>query len=72
MQSHYGHLARLLHFCIDQELTAAVESMELTAAQGRIVGYLMHSQEPPCPRVLKMLAMSWWVWMTKFTSGLRR
>lgn len=54
MQVHYGHLARLLHFCMDQALTSAVENMELTAAQGRIVGFLMHSPEPPCPRDIEL------------------
>ncbi|HIT35131.1 MAG TPA: MarR family transcriptional regulator, partial [Candidatus Faecousia intestinavium] len=50
MQIHYGHLARLLHCSIDQALTNAVESMELTAAQGRVVAFVIHAQEPPCPR----------------------
>ena len=50
MQIHYGHLARLLHCSIDQALTNAVEGMELTAAQGRVVAFVIHAQEPPCPR----------------------
>ena len=31
----------------------ALEKMELTAAQGRIMGYLAHCKEPPCPRDLE-------------------
>ena len=50
MQSHYGPLARTLHWCTDQAMTAELEKMELTAAQGHIMGYLAHAKEPPCPR----------------------
>lgn len=28
----------------------ALESMELTAAQGHIMGYLAHAKMPPCPK----------------------
>ncbi len=31
-------------------MTAALETMDLTAAQGHIMGYLAHCQQPPCPR----------------------
>lgn len=31
-------------------MTNALETMELTAAQGHIMGYLAHRREPPCPR----------------------
>ena len=31
-------------------MTSALEEMDLTAAQGRIMGFLAHQQEPPCPR----------------------
>lgn len=47
---HYGHLIRILHWCTHQSMTNALESMELTAAQGHIMGYLAHSKQPPCPR----------------------
>lgn len=50
MQSHYGRLARILHWCTDQAMTAELEKMELTAAQGHIMGYLAHAKEPPCAR----------------------
>ena len=46
----YGHFIRILHWCTDQAMTAALEEMDLTAAQGRIMGYLAHQQEAPCPR----------------------
>ena len=53
LQNHYGHLIRILHWCTDQSMTAALEQMELTAAQGHIMGYLARQKEPPCPRDLE-------------------
>ena len=50
MSVHYGHLLRVLHWCTDQAMTNALEKMELTAAQGHILGFLAHRSEPPCPR----------------------
>lgn len=50
LQNYYGHLARILHWCTDQAITTALEKMDLTAAQGHIMGYLTHSEQPPCPR----------------------
>lgn len=47
---HYGHLLRILHWCTDQSMTAALEKMDLTAAQGHIMGYLAHQKQPPCSR----------------------
>ena len=50
MQPHYGHLVRVLHSCTDQAMNAALEQMDLTAAQGRILSYLAHCTEPVCPK----------------------
>lgn len=50
LKYHYGHLLRILHWCTDQAMTNALETMELTAAQGHIMGYLAHRKEAPCPR----------------------
>lgn len=50
MNNHYGRLARTLHWCTDQSMTAELEKMDLTAAQGHIMGYLAHVKAPPCPR----------------------
>ncbi len=47
---HYGHMLRILHWCTDQSMSNALETMELTAAQGHIMGFLAHQKEPPCPR----------------------
>ena len=50
LHTHYGHLLRILHWCTDQSMTAALEQMDLTASQGHIMGYLSHQDTPPCPR----------------------
>lgn len=50
MNRHLGHLLRVLHWCMDQSVTNALAKVELTAAQGPILGYLARSKTPPCPR----------------------
>jgi len=50
LNKHYGHLARILHWCTDQAITRSLEEMDLTSAQGHIMGFLAHSKEPPCPK----------------------
>ena len=43
-------MARILHWCTDQSMSHALETMELTAAQGHIMAFLAHQPAPPCPR----------------------
>ena len=50
MPPRYGHYIRLLHSATDQAMTNALASMDLTAAQGQIMGYITHSKQPPCPK----------------------
>ena len=50
MPPRYGHYIRILHSATDQAMNSALASMDLTAAQGRIMGYVTHRPEPPCPR----------------------
>ena len=50
LKQHYGHLLRVLHWCTDQSMTAALETMDLTASQGHIMAYLAHQSQPPCSR----------------------
>lgn len=50
LQKHFGPLLRMLHSCTSQSITNALEKMELTAAQGHIMGYLSHREIPPCSR----------------------
>lgn len=50
MRKYYGHHIRILHWCVDQTMSNALAVMDLTAAQGHIMGYLAHRQQPPCSR----------------------
>ena len=50
MHPHYGARIRMLHSCTDQQMSNALAQMDLTAAQGHIVGFVARSQQPPCPR----------------------
>lgn len=43
----------MLHCCTDQAMTNALTQMELTAAQGHILGFLSRHPQPPCPRDLE-------------------
>ena len=48
--THYGHLVTILHCCTDKTITEEVEKMELTAAQGRVMGFLARSNRALCPK----------------------
>ncbi len=50
MHTHFGHYVKSLHWCTDQAMTAALARMELTAAQGHIMGYLAFRKTPACSR----------------------
>ena len=50
MKHFYGPRFRMLHWCTDQIMTDALAKMDLTASQGRIMGYLVHRPEPPCAK----------------------
>ena len=50
MNVHFAHLIRVLHTCTDQAMTNALAAVDLTAAQGHIMGYITHRQQPPCSR----------------------
>ena len=50
MYPRYGHLLRHLHSATDQAMSNALASMDLTAAQGRIMAYITHSKKAPCAR----------------------
>lgn len=46
----YGHYIRVLHCATDQAMTSALTDMNLTAAQGHIMGFITHQEVPPCAR----------------------
>lgn len=50
MNRHYGPRFRMLHWGTDQMLTTALAQMNLTSSQGRILGYIVHAENAPCPK----------------------
>ena len=50
MDRHFGHYVRILHWCTDQRMTAALTDVDLTASQGHIMGFLCRQSTPPCAR----------------------
>lgn len=49
-EKSYGHYIKTLHFFLDQIMARELLDFELTPSQARIVGYLIHSETPPCAR----------------------
>ena len=47
---HYGPMFRLLHCATSQAITQALGEMELTSAQGRVLGFLATREQPPCAK----------------------
>lgn len=47
---HYGYLVKVLSGCMATSMNNALASMDLTSAQGHIMGYLARRPQPPCPR----------------------
>lgn len=50
LKYHFGARFRVLHWCSDQILSDALAQMDLTASQGRIMGYLSYRTQPPCAK----------------------
>lgn len=50
MRTRYGYLIRVLENCMEQAMNNELASMDLTAAQGHIMGYITHRKSPPCAR----------------------
>ena len=50
MQPLYGHLIRVLSNHAELATTSALASMDLTAAQGHIMGFITHRKSAPCAR----------------------
>ena len=50
MKPQYGPRFRALHWCTEQIMSAALADMDLTSAQGHILGFVIHQSTPPCSR----------------------
>lgn len=49
----YTNMMRRLHIATRQRIDEALTQMDLTSAQGHIIGSLMLRKEPPCPKDLE-------------------
>ena len=47
---HYGYLLKVLSGCMKTSMDNTLASMDLTSAQGHIMGYLAQRSQPPCSR----------------------
>lgn len=47
---HYGHLLRILHSSCRRVVSDALAAVDLTSAQGHIMGFLAHCDTAPCAR----------------------
>lgn len=50
MKHQYGLRLRSLHWCTQQRVSEALGQMDLTCAQGHIMGFLTHRKDPPCSK----------------------
>lgn len=51
---HLGHYFKKLHFLMEQTMNRRLLELDLTSAQGHVIGFLTHSSEPPCARDMEM------------------
>jgi len=50
---HLGHAFKKLHFLLEQIMNRKLQELELTNAQGHVIGHLTRAKEAPCPRDLE-------------------
>ena len=50
---HLGHTFKKLHFLVEQLMNRKLQELDLTSAQGHVIGFLRHSKEPPCAKDLE-------------------
>lgn len=48
-----GHSIKKLHFLMEQSINRRLQELDLTTAQGRVIGYLAHCTKPACARDLE-------------------
>ena len=51
--NHLGHSVKKLHFLMDQTMNRKLQELDLTSAQGHVIGFLRHHRERPCARDLE-------------------
>ena len=50
---HLGHSFKKLHFLLEQAVNQRLLELDLTSAQGHVIGFLRRSKEPPCAKDLE-------------------
>lgn len=50
---HMGHYFKVMQIRIEHYMNQQLQALDLTAAQGQIIGYLTHAKQPPCARDLE-------------------
>ena len=46
----FGHYIKMLSCGTGQAMSNALADVDLTAAQGHVMGYIFHAKQPPCAR----------------------
>ena len=49
-QKHMGHYLKTIQIRMEHLMNSRLQELELTSAQGHIIGYLAHAKQPPCAR----------------------
>ena len=52
-QKHLGHYFKVMDLRMEHSINMELQKLDLTSAQGHIIGYLTHAKEPPCARDLE-------------------
>ena len=52
-EKHLGHSFKKLHFLLEQAVNQRLLELDLTSAQGHVIGFLRQSKEPPCAKDLE-------------------
>ena len=52
-KKHLGHYFKVMDLRMEHAMNAQLQQLDLTSAQGHIIGYLSHAKEPPCARDLE-------------------
>ena len=50
---HMGRYFKVMQIRMEHDLNRKLQELDLTSAQGHIIGYLTHAKEPPCARDLE-------------------
>ena len=51
---HLGHSIKKLHCLMEQAMNRRLQELDLTTAQGYVIGFLTHASSPPCARDLEL------------------